>query len=430
MKILVVAANYPHPGYRFSGIFNERSAHALSKLCERVEVLAPRPYAPPLLFSVMPRWQAYAGAAGHETKRGIAVYRPAIPVVPHVAQAFWSDRGAYLWCRRIARKMHHRTQFDAIISFDLIGAGGLAWRLGRDLGIAASGWGTGSDVRVSVSSPHGRAVRRSLRNLDLVFYQSRELMEKAAELLGVSPRTLSGERHIVLPRGIPEPPQIANTDTRNRIRGRWGIKADEVVVLYLGRISPKKGMLELLDAIALATSKSSRIKCVLVGSKPAFDDTSVIERKLREIPGLSERVVLMPECDPDSVWENFCSADIFAFPSHQEGMPNSLLEAMASGLPSIAFAIPSVQELDAGSGGLVLVPPMHSQLLAEAVLHLASSPDERRRIGEKGKSLVMARFMVCKNMAGALTRVTEIAQKRIQKEHRVGFESTREHFTS
>ena len=215
MKILVVAANYPHAGYRFSGIFNERSAHALSKLCDRVEVLAPRPYAPPLLSSLVPRWRAHAAAQQYETQNGIAVHRPVIPVVPRVAQAFWSDHGAFLWCRQTARKMHQRSRFDAIISFDLMGAGGLAWRLGRNLGIPASGWATGSDIRVSGSSAHGRAVTCALENLDIVFYQSGELFGKAAALLGVSAEELSGERHVVLARGIPEPPQIAKTVVRD-----------------------------------------------------------------------------------------------------------------------------------------------------------------------------------------------------------------------
>jgi hypothetical protein len=183
MKVLVVG-NYPrsNPNHQSAGILNERSVHALSKACDRVEVLAPHPYVPPLLHSLVPRWKAYTTAPRHETRYAISVYRPTIPVIPGIAQAFWSDCGAYLWCREVARKMHCRTRFDAIISFDLMGAGGVAWRLGRDLNIPASGWATGGDIRVPASSSHGRAVIRTLQNLDLVFYQSHELLEIAAGL--------------------------------------------------------------------------------------------------------------------------------------------------------------------------------------------------------------------------------------------------------
>jgi glycosyltransferase involved in cell wall biosynthesis len=308
--------------------------------------------------------------------------------------------------------MHRRTRFDAIISFDLIGAGGLAWRLARDLQLPASGWATGGDVRFSASSSHGRAVIRALKNLDVVFYQSRELLEKAAGLLGISPAQLAGTRHTVLSRGIPEPPRISSADARDRLRAKWGVKADEVIVLYLGRIARQKGAMELLDALELVASRDPRIRGVLIGSKPGFDDTSCVEEKLRGVASLRDRVVLLPECDPDDIWENLCAGDIFAFPSHGEGMPNSLLEAMAMGLPAIAYAIPPMRELEAGTGGLILVPPLDWRLFAEAVLRLSACRDERMQLGDKGRAVVMDRFMVGKSMAEALRRLNAVANGR------------------
>jgi teichuronic acid biosynthesis glycosyltransferase TuaC len=412
MRVLVVAPSYPYPGHRSAGSFNEKSTHALSKLCDRVEVLVPRPYPPPLLSSLVPRWKAWASAPRYEIRNGVTVYRPTIPVTPRIAQAFWSNHGAFLCCRQIARKMHGRTHFDAIISFDLAGAGGLAWRIGRDLEIPASGWATGGDIRVPASSAHGRAVTRTLQNLDLVFYQSRELFKKAAELLGTCPEQLLGGKHTVLSRGIPEPPEILKIDERNRIRAKWGVKTGEVVVLYLGRILRQKGMLELLEALEIAASRNSRVRCVLIGSRPGSDETLFVEKNLRDIPWLSERIMLLPECSPDNVWENLCAADIFAFPSHNEGMPNSLLEAMAMGLPAIAFAIPAVRELEAGTDSLALVPPLDGKLFGEAILRLAASSDERTLLGEKGRALVLEHFMVRKSMGDALQRLNQVVNDR------------------
>ena len=196
-----------------------------------------------------------------------------------------------------------------------------------------------------------------------------------------------------------------------RVRAAWGVKLDDVVVLYLGRISREKGILELLEAIALAASINSKIRCVLVGAKPAFDDANVVEKKLQENPRLSERVMLLPECRPDSIWENLCAADIFAFPSHNEGMPNSLLEAMAMALPAIAFAIPAVQELEAGTGSVVLVPPFDVRLFAEAIARVSTCPHQRRHVGAKAKSLVTERFLVRKNMAEALRRLKLVSER-------------------
>ena len=77
-------------------------------------------------------------------------------------------------------------------------------------------------------------------------------------------------------------------------------------------------------------------------------------------------------------------------------MPNSILEAMASGLPAIAFAIPPVEELDARTDSLIKIPPFNSKLFAEAILQLADSPEDRKIIGEKGKKHVMKHFQINK----------------------------------
>jgi glycosyltransferase involved in cell wall biosynthesis len=121
---------------------------------------------------------------------------------------------------------------------------------------------------------------------------------------------------------------------------------------------------------------------------------------------------LLPACRPDQVWEYLCAADIFAFPSHNEGMPNSLLEAMAMGVPSIAFAIPSILEIDAGTEGIVTVPFKDTSRFADAILHLASSPEKRAQIGAKGKSQVMQRFMVRENMAVAIQELSQVVKTR------------------
>jgi glycosyltransferase involved in cell wall biosynthesis len=85
---------------------------------------------------------------------------------------------------------------------------------------------------------------------------------------------------------------------------------------------------------------------------------------------------------------------------------------MAMGVPSIAFAIPAVLEIDAGTGSILTVPPMDTLRFAEAILHLASAPDERRQIGEKGRAQVLQRFLVQKNMAKAVQGLAQAVEKR------------------
>ena len=410
MKLLVVAPSYPHPGHPYSGVFNEKCVDALSKLCETIEVLAPRPYVPPLVSALVPRWRAYSAAADRESADGTLISRPATLVIPLLGGAFWLDRFAFLCCRAVAYRRHKHVTFDAILSFDLLAAGGLAWRIAQDLRIPASGWATGSDVRIPRSSSFGRSVIRTLKRLDLVFYQSQELREKAAALLRIAPDEMPGERHLVLPRGIPEPPLLDRGRIREEIRTELKIPSDAVLVLNVGRISRDKGIFELIDAISLAALHDPRIVCVVVGSSPAFDQSAEAHRKLQDSPGLGDRVRLLPACPPSKVWEYLCAADIFAFTSHREGMPNSLLEAMVMAVPAVAFAIPPVQEIEAGRKNLVLVPPFDSVALAREINRLAASPAMRADIGARGKREVLNRFLVQNSMAVALKKMTENMQ--------------------
>jgi glycosyltransferase involved in cell wall biosynthesis len=93
-------------------------------------------------------------------------------------------------------------------------------------------------------------------------------------------------------------------------------------------------------------------------------------------------------------------------------MPNSLLEAMAMGVPSVAFGIPPVSEIAAGKGAPVIVPLLDAEAFAGALLHLASSSEERSRTGEAGRAIVLERFSVAKNMAVALDRLAGAASSR------------------
>jgi teichuronic acid biosynthesis glycosyltransferase TuaC len=411
VNVLLVAARYPHPGHSFGGVFTERSADVLRGLCEQVEVVAPRPFAPPIIRALAPRWQSYAQIPPRETRNGILVTRPAYLQVPRVGGEFCFEVGGYLFSRRMVREMHRRTRFDAMLAFDLV-AGGLAWRLGGDLGIPACSWAAGNEVRVVPDSFRGRAVRRTLSRLDLVFYQSHELRERAADLLRVAPARMPSDRHVVLPRGIPQPPSLRRGDVRKRVRAELGVPEDALLVLSVTRVTRDKGVFEVLEAISAAAARCPRVTGVVLGSMPAYDETVAVQDLLNRAPALGRRVKLVAACEPDRVWEYLSAADIFVFASHREGMPNSLLEAMVMGLPAVAFSIPPVLEIDAGLGALLTAPLLDVRALSDAIVRLAASPEERASLGERGRARVMDGFMVSKNMREVVRRVTELLEKR------------------
>jgi teichuronic acid biosynthesis glycosyltransferase TuaC len=412
MRLMFLSHDYPHASYPYLGSFNERSACFLKEACDALEVLSPRPYAPPLLSSMVPRWGAYRTIPSSEIRKGVRISRPPYLIVSKIASSFWSDRGAYWGSRETAREMHRRQRFDAILSFDLKASGGVAWRIGRDLGIPACGWAIGGDVRAPAESPYGRVLKRTLKELDLVFYQSGELLREVRRKFGAAIEGTRGVKHVVLPRGIPEAPDLPRAEVRRRIRAELQIDDGQILVLYIGRVLRQKGMLELLEAIARAAPRDPRIVCVAVGSNPAFDETAAFRQKMALRPEVQGRLRIVSGCAPEKIWEYLCASDIFAFPSHAEGMPNSLLEAMIMEVPCVCFAIPAVAEVEGGTGGLLAVAALDAELFSDAILRLAASPEERRRIGVLGRQRVESHFLMKVTMPQALEYIAGIVRQR------------------
>ena len=408
MKLLLVVPAYPYAGFPSSGIFSQRSAVALDAICDAVEVLCPRPYSPPQLGRFRPRWRAYSQIPPQQRDGRIEVHRPAYLQVPGAAPPWCAERAAYLAARRLVAVRHERVQFDAVLSFDLRGAAPLAWRLGTQLRLPAAGWATGGDVRVKPGRAESRALARTLQRLDLVFYQSRELLEIAAGHLEIDVGELDSRRHVVLARGILEPPLRDWRESRLRTRARMELADEETAIVSIGRICEAKGIDDLLAVASRVSESRGRFRFILVGASPGFDESERVLKLIQADSVLRSCVRLLPACAPEEVWDYLAAADIFAFASHAEGMPNSVLEAMILERPVVAFAIPPVLELDGGAGVLALCPAFDVTAFAESIQRLAVERDERSSRGREGRVLVQNRFLVRHSMAVAVKRLEEM----------------------
>jgi glycosyltransferase involved in cell wall biosynthesis len=156
-------------------------------------------------------------------------------------------------------------------------------------------------------------------------------------------------------------------------------------VMFTGRLHPQKNLDVLIDAwpdVARATGAS----LVLVGQGPERDRLADKARAL----GVADRVMFNgPVDDPADVLR---AADVFVLPSVAEGMSNSLLEAMATGLPCVASDIGGNQDLlGQGDAGL-LVAGTSPERWAEALIGLIRDPDRRARLGAAARQRVDEEF--------------------------------------
>ncbi|MEN3276825.1 MAG: hypothetical protein V7631_2615 [Massilia sp.] len=222
-----------------------------------------------------------------------------------------------------------------------------------------------------------RWIRHTLERSTLVIALSEGW---AGFVRGYAPRA----RVAVVPNAVVVPPQAAGRAEAGRI-------------LFLGRIEAAKGVADLLDAAALLAPRFPQLRLVLAGTgeRDAW-------RQAAQARGLGDRVELPGWLDASARDAELARAAIFCLPSHAEGLPMSLLEAMASGCAVVASAVGGIPEaLRDGENGL-LVPPRDAQSLAAALARLLADDSLRTRLGAGARVTVQQHYSteaVCGRLA-------------------------------
>ncbi|HEX8439972.1 glycosyltransferase family 4 protein [Archangium sp.] len=169
------------------------------------------------------------------------------------------------------------------------------------------------------------------------------------------------------------------TDTRRfhpRDEHALGAVGTPPVLLYHGRVDARKGVMELLEAVRMLVRGGRELKLVVSGIGP---DLEAVRGRVAEL-GLGDRVELTGHASYENAPAVYRRGDIFVSPTYSEGFSNTLLEAMATGLPIVSTrAVGVVDCLEDGRDAL-LVPPQEAHALAEAIARMLDDPELRRRL--------------------------------------------------
>lgn len=161
---------------------------------------------------------------------------------------------------------------------------------------------------------------------------------------------------------------------------------ENLVILHIGRFAPQKNHRLLIEAFALTLREYPHMQLWLAGDgslRPAIEQT--VKEK-----GLESQVVFLGI--RDNVPELLRQCDMLVLSSDWEGMPITVLEAMAAARPVVATAVGGVPELvDDGVNGL-LVPPGDAEVLAQGIVKLARDPALRYKMGMAGRRKALDRF--------------------------------------
>ena len=198
---------------------------------------------------------------------------------------------------------------------------------------------------------------------------------------GFSPRQI-----VQIPNGISVADFVPPDAARERYRKILGFHQEQKVVMFVGRLLPKKGVDLLLRAWAKVCQEHPTAHLVILGDGPFRAELSALADTL----GVSKHVSFQGHVD--NVSHYLWAADVFVLPSKAEGLSNALMEAMAAGLPCVASKVGgNIDLITDGENGLLFDSGNEAQLVA-ALSNLLRNEAEARKLGRKARKTVETEF--------------------------------------
>jgi glycosyltransferase involved in cell wall biosynthesis len=246
----------------------------------------------------------------------------------------------------------------------------------------------GSDVYLAEKvAPARRAARMVFDRAGAVTACSADLAQRAIGL-GADPSKVE-----VVPYGVDTDRFKPQPDARRAVRERLGIAADSLLVFSAGRLVRKKGFEYLVDAWRLIPP-SARAVLAVAG---AGDLAGELRERARNA-GLEDRVRFVGNLSQDEVGASLAGADVVVIPSvrddsgNVDGLPNIVLEALASGTAVVATAAGGIGAVVEHEKTGVIVPERSAPAIAEAVVRLGADSTLRERLGNDARRMVDTRF--------------------------------------
>jgi glycosyltransferase involved in cell wall biosynthesis len=227
------------------------------------------------------------------------------------------------------------------------------------------------------------AIRTAFPRADRIIAVSEEVAHAVQFYTGIPP-----ERITTIPNGI-DPERFRLEESRGELRQKLGFPLDRSVVVSIGRLTHQKGYPHLLDALALIPP-AERPLALIVGDGP---ERHALKAKAAAMQLTHDVCFLGIRHDVPAL---LAAADAFILASLWEGLPLVLLEAMATGLPSVVTPVgENPKVIESGKSGLV-VPVADAHALAEALCRLLREPMLRERMGQAARQRFERHFSLRK----------------------------------
>lgn len=367
LRVLAITKIFPNAVEPLSAPFNRQQFAALATRCQ-LDVMGTIPWFPGA--GLLGRWSSagkLAAVPRRETIGGISVGHPRTLFLPRLAHATWGP----LYAASIAPALlPYRNRVDVVLGSWAYPDGFAAVIAARLLGVPCVVKLHGSDINLIAKLPGPRRMLAwALPRAARVVAVSRALADEVTQL-GV-PR----ERIAIVMNGVDA--ELFHPRDRAAARAELDLPAGPIA-LYVGNLKTEKGVLDLAAAWTTVAAALPDTTLVVVGGGPAAEALATA------VAPLGARVRLVgPEPLPRiPTWMAAC--DLLVLPSHAEGTPNVVLEALASGRRVVATDVGGIPDLVTRPELGELVPPRAPDALAAAIVRALPTPYDPTTVAELG----------------------------------------------
>ncbi|MCS0597543.1 glycosyltransferase family 4 protein [Massilia agri] len=209
----------------------------------------------------------------------------------------------------------------------------------------------------------------------------RHTLEKSSTVIALSSRWADflrgfapAARVVVIPNSVPLPP-------------RSDVEVQPGRILFLGQVEPRKGIYELVEALGLLRERFPQVELAIGGQ----GELEQVKRRAEEL-GVGERVTMLGWVTSGRKQEELARASVFCLPSHAEGLPMAMLEAMAAGKAIVVSGVGGIPDAVQDQENGLMVQPGDAQGLATALARILGDEQERQRLGARARKTIEERF--------------------------------------
>lgn len=358
MKVLYISNLFPDKAEFNRGLFNARFVRYFSKLCD-IKVLSPRPG-----FLL---WKKFSPCPeDHHVS-------PDYQVVPYIPLwgTLWNHRLMYLFLKRKISSIQNEFNFDVILASWIYPDGCAACRISRELKIPVAVTALGTDIHQYAFFPLRRKIiLKELLSASAVITVSESLKKILID------SGFSEEKLRVIYYGVEQ--HIFKPADKMESRQALGLSPSEKIILFVGNFLPIKDPLLALDSFHFLTNKYGvkNARLILIGGGP-------LKKRLKlraKFYALSDKIIFAGIKKPEETAKYMQASDALCLTSHNEGVPNVVLEALSCGTPVVTTKVGGIPEVLPENLPSIMVDSRSPEIIARALLNILNTEYDKNQL--------------------------------------------------